>query len=806
MNILIVDDNEDARIIIKKALESEGYTVKAVTNGKEALEAARESVPHMIVSDILMPVMDGFQLCREVRLDPALKETPFVFYTATYTDEKDKELALKVGADRYIVKPVEPKELVSVIKGVFSDVGGRKTGGEPPLAQEEEETLKLYNERLVKKLEKKMLDLERSVAKRRETEERYRVAIEHSNDGVTLLKGDKLIFANKRFADIFGYGETHEIVGKPLSLFVHPDDLERVTQLAVGRQTGKPVSKQYEFKGIRQDGTPVFIEVSAAGITYLGQAASLAYHRDITARKEAEEALKESESNFRLLLESTAEAIYGLDLEGSCTFANAACVRLLGYENSDALIGKNMHNLTHHSHPDGSPYPEKECPMNLAFKKGEKIHSDDEVLWRADKTSFPAEYWSHPIYRRDRIAGAVMTFLNITERKETEEALLKSEAQLQQAQKREAIGTLAGGIAHDFNNILSAIIGYSELARMKVPEESEMMVDLDQVLQAGNRARALVLQILTVSRRHKQEQQPLQLRYIVKEALSLIRATLPTTIEIREDLANDAGIVNADPNQIHQVIMNLCTNAGHAMDKNGGVLTVALGNVEMDELSSPYVDMEPGSYLRMTVSDTGCGITPEMIEQIFDPYFTTRDVGEGTGLGLSVSHGIVKGHGGAIRVYSEPGKGSTFNVYLPVIQEAEKKVEAPVGPLPTGNERVLFIDDEQTIADMGRQMLERLGYEVVAMTSSIKALELFRAEPGGFDLVITDMTMPHMTGDKLAKELMKIRHDIPVILCTGHSRHASKEKAKELGIRTFFMKPILMRALAETVREALDGK
>jgi len=373
-------------------------------------------------------------------------------------------------------------------------------------------------------------------------------------------------------------------------------------------------------------------------------------------------------------------------------------------------------------------------------------------------------------------------------------------------QKMEAIGTLAGGIAHDFNNILSAIIGYSELAKMKAPEGSEVTADLDQVLQAGNRATALVQQILTVSRRHKQERRPLQLRYIVKEALNLLRASLPATIEIREDLAEDAGVVNADPNQIHQVLMNLCTNAGHAMGEDGGVLTVELGNVELDEFSaSPYLDMEPGSYLRLAISDTGHGITPEIIEQVFDPYFTTKGVGEGTGLGLSVAHGIVKSHGGAIRVYSEPGEGATFNVYLPIIQEAEKQEEASEKPMPTGSERVLFIDDEKTITDIARQMLERLGYGVVAMNSSMEALELFRAEPGGFDLVITDMAMPHMPGDKLAQELIKIRPDIPVILCTGHSKHVSEERAKEMGIRAYIIKPILRRALAEIVREVLGA-
>lgn len=472
-------------------------------------------------------------------------------------------------------------------------------------------------------------------------------------------------------------------------------------------------------------------------------------------------------------------------------WANETMYRLMGYEES-SLFGQRVRVL----YPDDETYERAVREINTGME--ESGTAEVETRWvRKDGTIFDCSIRACFLNPEDPSRGQIVAVSDVSEAKALEDQLLQS-------QKREAIGTLAGGIAHDFNNILSGIMGYSELAKMKAPENSEVITDLNKVLASGNRAKNLVQQILTLSRRHKQERQPLQLRYIVKEALALLRASLPATIEIREDLAKDAGVVNADPNQIHQVIMNLCTNAGQAMEEDGGVLTVELGNVELDEFSaSRYLDMDPGSYLRLTVSDTGHGIPPDIIAQIFDPYFTTKDIGEGTGLGLSVVHGIVKSHGGTIRVYSEPGKGSSFQVYLPVIEEAEKQEEESEGPVPTGSERILFIDDEETIADIGRQMLERLGYEVVAMTSSIEALELFKAQPEKFDLVITDMTMPHMTGDKLAQELMKIRPDIPVILCTGHSRLVSDEKAKDMGIRAFVMKPILKRAMAETVRKAL---
>ncbi|MBW2169460.1 MAG: response regulator, partial [Deltaproteobacteria bacterium] len=380
----------------------------------------------------------------------------------------------------------------------------------------------------------------------------------------------------------------------------------------------------------------------------------------------------------------------------------------------------------------------------------------------------------------------------------------KLEAQLQQAQKMEAIGTLAGGIAHDFNNILAAIIGYTEIASLQVAEDDKAKESLKEVLKSGRRAADLVKQILAFSRKGEQERIPVQIGLIVKEALKLLRASLPTTIEIHQNIESDTGIVEADPTQIHQILMNLCTNAGHAMREEGGILEVTLTNVDIDARTiRQYPDMSPGPYLRLSVSDTGEGMTPEILGRIFDPYFTTKEVGEGTGLGLAVVHGIIKDHGGAITVYSEPGKGTTFHVYLPVIEKAAEPEKETLKPLPTGHERILFIDDEPGLVEIGRVMLGELGYDVVVRTSSIEALELFRIKPDEFELVITDMTMPKMTGDKLAKELMQIRPDIPIILCTGFSKRITEEKAKEIGIKAFVMKPLVMRDLANTVRKAL---
>ena len=369
----------------------------------------------------------------------------------------------------------------------------------------------------------------------------------------------------------------------------------------------------------------------------------------------------------------------------------------------------------------------------------------------------------------------------------------------------EAVGTLAGGIAHDFNNILSAIIGYTELGLNDAASLPNLKKKLDEILKAGYRARDLVKQILAFSRQADHEKKAIQIKLIIKEALKLLRASIPTTIEIRHNLMSNA-MVMADPTQIHQILMNLCTNAEHAMSESGGILEVSLNNVELDRnFAMRNPEIPPGRYVCLTVSDTGHGMSEELMKRLYDPFFTTKDPDKGTGLGLSVVHGIVKSHGGTISVQSKPGKGASFNVFLPIV---EKQIQPGVEirlQVPTGNERILFVDDEKSIMDLGRQVLEQLGYEVEARSSSIEALESFKAYPDNFDIVITDMTMPHMTGAKLAHELMRIRPDIPIILCTGFSQSINEDQALKIGFRAFIMKPISIEKIARTIRQVLDG-
>jgi len=390
---------------------------------------------------------------------------------------------------------------------------------------------------------------------------------------------------------------------------------------------------------------------------------------------------------------------------------------------------------------------------------------------------------------------------------ERTQALADSERQMQQVLKLQAIGTLAGGIAHDFNNILFPIIGYTELTMDDIPEGNPVRRNLGEILKAANRAKELVQQILTFSRQNDRERKPIRVQVIIREALRLLRASIPKTIDIAADLDDDCKTIMGDPTQIHQVLMNLCTNAYQAMQTTGGTLEVRLTETIIGyEETVKHLGIKMGPHLHLTVRDEGVGMEPSVLGRIFEPYYTTKEPGKGTGLGLSVIHGIVKNHGGFVTVESTPGKGSTFHVYLPTLEDIETEIEEEACPEQTsGSERILLVDDELQIVDMEKQILERLGYCVTARSSSLDALDTFTHQPDQFDLVITDMTMPQMAGDRLARRLWDIRPGLPVILCTGYNEMISEDQATAMGIRKFLLKPVDKDELAVAVRAALNS-
>jgi len=587
-----------------------------------------------------------------------------------------------------------------------------------------------------------------------------------------------------------------------LKRFMHPEDIKLfhklVEQYSVGRE--REALFDVEHRIVRRDGEARHALVRAR-VLRDGRGGILRVYgalQDITERKRAEEELERVNRRNRLLLESAGEGIFGLDSEGKVTFINPVAAAWLGYD-PEELIGARSHDLIHFRKADGTPYPQKDCPICMAYRDGTIHRATKEAFWKKDGKGFPVEYTSTPILEDERPVGAVVTFRDITEREELEE-------RLQQAQKMEALGTLAGGIAHDFNNILTPIIAHTEMALDDIPEKSPLRFSLEQVLKAGERARDLVQQILAFSRQKESKRVLLKIGPIVKEVLKLLRASLPATIEIRKDIVADPRSISADPTQIHQILMNLCTNAAHAMREKGGVLEVDLANESLDSVSDGInLGLHPGHYLRLTVVDTGQGMSPEIMEHIFEPYFTTKEKGEGTGLGLAVVHGIATSIGGTVTVQSEPGKGSAFHVYFPAVEsEAPSSIRSGV-PHPGGTERILLVDDEKSMIDALKPMLERLGYSVIARTSSIEALQVFRSDPSEFDLVVTDQTMPGLTGAELAKELLRIKPAIPIILCCGFSALINEEGAEAIGIRGYIRKPIVRKEMATKIRNALDN-
>jgi PAS domain S-box-containing protein len=510
--------------------------------------------------------------------------------------------------------------------------------------------------------------------------------------------------------------------------------------------------------------------------------------------------LMESEARFRQSFDYAASGMALLDLDGYFIEFNEFFLNMLGFSEHE-LFGSTILKICHPGDADFvSASLKKLINGEIEFDSYEQrfLHSDGHTCWSIVSTSLLHDSEGRPLH-------FISLFQDLTEKRMTEKENEKLGVCLQQAQKMEAIGTLAGGIAHDFNNILSGILGYAQLGMMESDPDSETYRWLQGVQEAGDRASELVRQILTFSRQGEQERTPIQIHLIIKEALKLLRATLPLNIDIQEKISCEPAVVLADATQMHQLVMNLCTNAYHSMLDQGGTLGVIL---ETHELSpgarAEHFDLQPGPYLKLTISDTGCGMDEATLNKIFDPYFTTKAPDKGTGLGLSVVHGIVESHGGVITVNSGPGQGTRFEVLFPQITIDQKTKQEGVESIPTGSERILLVDDEAAVVDTGKSILEKLGYRVKGHTDPQNALDEFATHMDDFDLVITDMSMPFLTGEELSKRLLKIRPDIPIVLCTGYSDKLDAAKAYELGIKKFLMKPLEMGKLATNIREVLD--
>ncbi len=633
--------------------------------------------------------------------------------------------------------------------------------------------------------------------------ERFRKTFDSHLDAIFVLDTKtpaNVLECNQAAIHIFGY-TSDELIGNSIAK-LHVDDshmkLFRDQLYASIKKDG--CLKNFEFSMKRKNGIifpseHTVLEMENDSGNRIGW---ISIVRDLTEIQKTKSALVDSEHKFKILFENAPLSYQSLDENGNFLEVNQTWLNVLGYKKEEVL-GKNFGDFLH---PDWQDHFKTNFPRFKAI--GEILGVEFEIL-KKDGAYILVSFHGKIGHQPDgAFKQTHCVFRDITEQKRVEDEKNALTSQLQHSQKMEAIGTLAGGIAHDFNNVLSPIIGFAEILKEDLPEDGQEQKNSIEILRAALRAKDLVKQILAFSRKSDQELKPIKLQSILKEALVLLKASIPKTIDIQTDIDSDCGMVVSDSTQLHQIIMNLATNAYHAMQGSGGQLKLSLKQVEIESRFSSFSDFLPGKYALLKVIDTGTGIKKDIIEKIFDPYFTTKTTGKGTGLGLSVVRGIVKSCHGDIRVFSEQGKGTEVHVYLPIMKKETRNLSPDLSePILGGTERILLVDDEEMVITMEKQMLERLGYEVTAWSGSIEAFNAFKEKPHLFDLIISDMTMPNMTGVQLANKIKIIRPDIPVIICTGFSDQINEETSKKLGIQGYVMKPVIKREIAKTIREVL---
>lgn len=786
--ILVVEDDEGLNNLAQKSLRRAGFDTEGVLTGSHALERISANPDLIMLIDQQLPDMKGTELIGTLRKNSMY--IPFVAMTG-HGDEALAIAMMKLGARDYLIKGFD---FTDHLPEVFQR-----------LCRE------LHTEKRLDSAEKALL----------QSEERFKLAMEATQDGLWdwNVETDEM-YLSPSCSALLGYtSDTLELDINVWNNLIHTDDkvvvFKAYSDCIANHNDGFEV--EYRVRGKNGEWVWILGRGKVVARSDSGRAPRMVGTlTDITRLKLGETESAIQATTLNTIFNSTPSILILVNEEHRVHKINYSGM-VFSAKKEEELIGRLAGDIlccidALHGKGCGTTLNCAKCPVRTrvetTFQTGKPCHEEDKMTFLLDDEETTLDLLISTVLLTLGMSKIVLvTLTNISDLKRAESERRSLEQQLRQSLKIQSIGTLAGGIAHDFNNILTAILGYTEMAKFESKQEPALHEDLSQVIKAGNRAKELVQQILVFSRQSETERISLQPGKVVKEAIKMLRPSLPSTIVISQSFCQPMGSILADPTQLHQIIMNICTNAYHAMEDTGGKLDISLKETILNNEDIGYKhNIEAGVFVQISIADTGHGIAKEIIDKIFDPYFTTKETGKGTGMGLSIVHGIVLSYGGFVTLDSEPGKGTTVHVFLPVIDKKPLAEASVVDEIILGNEKILFVDDEEAIVNMNKKMLEKLGYHVTASKNSLDAWETFQAQPNQFDLVITDQTMPNMTGCDLARNILQIRPDIPIILCTGYSTIINEKEAKAIGISAFVTKPVSNNNLSTLIRTVVDAR
>jgi PAS domain S-box-containing protein len=799
--ILVVDDIDINRRLLRAVLEAEGVEVREAADGLAALAALERESFDLVISDILMPRMDGYRLCYEIRRSEGLRHLPVLIYSATYTSPADEKLSLDIGADKFLRKPASNAAIVSALRELTSRP--RRTDAEPAQPAVEMGVMKEYSEQLVAKLAEKNEELASQAHVLRLSESRLRTLIRSEPAGVFVISaGGRLLEVNPAGLDMLEAVAMAQVGGRTLASFARTEHEQALVRLHADVMQGRNGSLEVELEGLA--GGRFWLEIHGACLRDDdGEVWSmLAIAHDVTRRRHAEQSLRASEEQYRLLFQNSMDAIFQTQPGGEILKANTAACELFGLDEEgirrmgrEGLLG-----------PGDGRFDALVAKLAREGKARGVISAR-----RGDGSSFECEVAAA---RYDSGDGAIRTMVvlrDLTQVLEAERARRTLEARLSEAAKMEAIGQMASGIAHDFNNIVSAILGNAALARRQPGQAAATAVSLEEIEKAGVLARNMVRQLLAFASERPQERLPVALGPILQEQVGLLRATLPPEIKLEVSLPARPVFARANATQIGEVVMNLCTNAWHAA---AGVRDAAVA-LSLHECDAPPADLwpggipQPGRHVCIQVADNGAGMTAGTKARIFEPFYTTKPHGEGTGLGLPMVQGIVRAHQGVLAVESREGGGSVFRIFLPLAAATEFAQPLASASAPSSlprhgvGKRVAYLDDYEGLVFLVTRALEEFGYEVQGFQHSGDLLAALKAAPDAFDIIVTDYNMPGASGVHVTRAIKAIRPDLPVLITSGLVTEKMQEAAQEAGAAAVIYKESGFEAMCASIMKAL---